>query len=113
MPTLNKDKADKATSAVKIKKRKTNLHRSNTFNTNYEESLKKPTSPSIARERKTNGTNGAQFPEPRYTKAVYLLLEAKKLAREIEEKRKSGDLFRNNKIRGSEICINYSFIIQS
>ncbi len=100
MPTLNKDKADKATSAAKIKKRKSNLQRSNTFNSSYENSTRKQTASSPSTEKKSSPSSGAAFPEPRYTKAVYLLLEAKKLAREIEEKRTSGDLFRN-KIRGS------------
>eukprot|EP00794_Sanderia_malayensis_P012321 gene12321-13592_t len=107
MPTLNKDKAEKATVSAKLKKRKSNVQRAHSFNATFEHSVKKPVSrDSPGREKKNQSSNGA-FPEPRYTKAVYLLLEAKKLAKEIEEKRNSGDLFRN-KLRGSGRGYNFN-----
>ncbi|XP_057309830.1 ras association domain-containing protein 4-like isoform X2 [Hydractinia symbiolongicarpus] len=45
-----------------------------------------PTSPSVLRRNKQPTV------EPRYTKSTYLLIEAKRIARELEEKKKSGSL---------------------
>ncbi|XP_065062676.1 ras association domain-containing protein 4-like isoform X3 [Rhopilema esculentum] len=99
MPTQSKDKAERTGSAAKLKKRKAAVQRSHTFNSSYENSVKKkPDSPKSNECKKTTATS-SPCPEPKYTKAVYLLLEAKKLAREIEEKKKSGDLFKN-RLRG-------------
>ena len=102
MPNVqNKDKPERGGSAAaKIKKRKTNVQRSHTFNSSYESSTKRKTKcDPISHEKKSTPT-GSPCPEPKYTKAVYLLLEAKKLAREIEERKEKGELFRN-KLRGS------------
>eukprot|EP00795_Rhopilema_esculentum_P008018 gene8018-13928_t len=100
MPTQSKDKAERTGSAAKLKKRKAAVQRSHTFNSSYENSVKKkPDSPKSNECKKTTATS-SPCPEPKYTKAVYLLLEAKKLAREIEEKKKSGDLFKN-RLRGT------------
>ena len=109
MPTQNKDKAEKGGTAAKLKKRKTNIQRSHTFGSSYENpATKKKDSPTL--KEKKNTPSSSPFPEPKYTKAVYLLLEAKKLAREIEEKKKNGDLFRN-KLRGSELIICAYFVV--
>lgn len=95
----NKEKSERGGSAAaKVKKRKANVQRSNTFSSSYENKRKIDVE-SNNQEKKTTPT-GSPFPEPKYTKAVYLLLEAKKLAREIEERKEKGELFRN-KLRGS------------
>ena len=98
--TQNKEKPERGGSAAaKIKRKKTTVQRSHTFNSSYE-NRRKPESHPVSQEKRGTPT-GSPFPEPKYTKAVYLLLEAKKLAREIEEKKEKGELFRN-KLRGSK-----------
>ena len=103
MPNIqSKDKAERGGSAAaKIKKRKTNVQRSHTFNSSYESSTKRKPKSDPNGDEKKGTPSGSPCPEPKYTKAVYLLLEAKKLAREIEEKKDKGELFRN-KLRGSK-----------
>jgi len=58
------------------------VKRSKSFN-----STSAPSSPSMFRRKKQ------PVLEPRYTKSTYLLIEAKKLAKELEEKKKRGTLF--------------------
>jgi len=97
----HKEKPERGGSAAtKLKKRKTVVQRSHTFNSSYENCTKrKPKSDDVGQEKKST-PSGSPCPEPKYTKAVYLLLEAKKLAKEIEEKKEKGELFRN-RLRGS------------
>jgi len=64
------------------------VSKSNTFNTAVSSSL--PTSPVSPRRRPSKQLP----PEPRLTKAVYLLMEAKRLARELEGKKVAGSFFR-------------------
>ena len=101
MPTQSKERAERTGSAAKLKKRKAAVQRSHTFNSSYENSVKKKPDSAKSNESKKTTATSSPCPEPKYTKAVYLLLEAKKLAREIEEKKKSGDLFKN-RLRGSK-----------
>ena len=115
MPNVqNKEKPERGGSAAaKVKKRKTVVQRSHTFSSSYENCTKrKPKSDDVGQEKKST-PSGSPCPEPKYTKAVYLLLEAKKLAREIEEKKEKGELFRN-RLRGSRylLCICVSPYLQ-
>lgn len=107
MPHVQKnDKAERGGSAAKLKKKKISVQRSHTFNASYEN--KRITEPESSSQEKKSTPTGSPFPEPKYTKAVYLLLEAKKLAKEIEERKEKGELFKN-KLRGSKYLFNLCF----
>ena len=61
-----------------------------------------PGSPTPTRPGSAGGGKKGQPPEIRYTKAVNLLFEARKIAKELEEKKKNGEELFRNKLRGSK-----------